>query len=125
MTAVFDTSILIDVLRGTPAATGVLQERRQRGPLHASVLTRVEVLAGMRSDEEAATRSLLATLTWHDVDPDLVEDAASLGRRWLASHRGIGAVDLVIAATALRLGVELLTTNVRHFPMFKDLAPPY
>ena len=31
----------------------------------------------------------------------------------------------VIAATALEHGLDLATLNVRHFPMFDGLAPPY
>jgi len=33
--------------------------------------------------------------------------------------------DLVIAATAQDLGLELATGNVKHFPMFKSLRAPY
>lgn len=52
MTVVVDTSILIDVLRGELAAAAVLRDARQAGPLHASGVTRLEVLAGMRAQEE-------------------------------------------------------------------------
>jgi len=93
--------------------------------LHASEITRLEVLAGMRVDEERATRSLLSSLTWHPVDGDVAEEAGLLGRRWLPSHRGIDGADLAIAATAIRTGSRLLTCNVRHFPMFADLQAPY
>jgi hypothetical protein len=31
----------------------------------------------------------------------------------------------VLAATALVLDADLVTVNVRHFPMFDGLAPPY
>jgi predicted nucleic acid-binding protein len=34
-------------------------------------------------------------------------------------------VDCVIAATAQRYDAPLLTLNVRHFPMFKDLKPAF
>lgn len=33
--------------------------------------------------------------------------------------------DLVIVATAIDLGAELLTVNVKHFPMFDGLVAPY
>jgi predicted nucleic acid-binding protein len=33
--------------------------------------------------------------------------------------------DLVIAATANLHGLELATTNVRHFPMLEGLRAPY
>ena len=55
----------------------------------------------------------------------MVGKAGGLGRSWLTSHRGIDSADLAIAATAILLDARLLTLNVRHFPMFGDLARPY
>ena len=125
MSALVDTSVLIDVLRGEAAAAEVLRGARRAGPLHASEVTRLEVLAGMRPGEEAATRALLAILTWHPLDDRVSDVAGELGRRWLPGHRGIDAADLAIAATAVLLGAALLTRNVKHFPMFSELVPPY
>lgn len=125
MTALVDTSVLIDYLRGHQGAAELLERERAEAPLHASEITRLEVLAGMRVDEERATRSLLWSLIWHPLDADVAEEAGALGRRWLASHRGIDGADLAIAATAIRTGSRLLTCNVRHFPMFADLLVPY
>ena len=93
--------------------------------MHASEITRLEILAGMRATEEAGTLSLLSTLVWHPVDAQVAEEAGALGRKWLPSHQGIDSADLAIAATAIRSGSRLLTRNVRHFPMFTDLRPPY
>lgn len=120
-----DTSVLIDVLRGVDAAVEVLQDAYRRGPVHASEITRMEVLAGMRPSEESATRALLGLLTWHPVDEAIAEHAGALGSEWLPSHRGVDGADLAIAATALGLGAPLLTRNVKHFPMFDGLAGPY
>ncbi len=126
MTALVDTSILIDYLRGHEAAAGCLEAERASAALHASEVTRLEVLAGMRRAEEELTRSLLSTLIWHEVDAEVAEEAGALGRRWLASHPGIDSADLAIAATAILLtGSELLTLNIRHFPMFPKLRRPY
>ena len=125
MTAVVDTSIMIDVLRGEPAAAAVLREERETGILHASEVTRLEVLAGMRRGEEDATRALFEAFTWHPVDERLAELAGELGRRWLPGNRGIDSADLAIAATAVDLGARVLTRNVKHFPMFERLVAPY
>jgi len=46
-------------------------------------------------------------------------------RTWRRSHSGIGTSDYLIAATALELGMDLATLNVRHYPMFPDLTPPF
>jgi len=125
VTVLVDTSVLIDYLRGHERAAAVLERERAAAPLHASEITRLEVLAGMRPAEEDTTRSLLSTLVWHPVDADVAEDAGALGRRWLPSHHTIDGADLAIAATAIRAGAQLLTRNVRHFPMFPGLHAPY
>lgn len=41
------------------------------------------------------------------------------------THSGIDDVDYLIAATAIVIEADLLTTNLRHFPMFGELRPPY
>jgi predicted nucleic acid-binding protein len=125
MSALVDTSVLIDYLRGHRGAAELLEAERVDSPLHASEITRLEVLAGMRAEEEEGTRSLLSTLIWHPVDADVADEAGALGRRWLPSHHTIDSADLAIAATAIRSDARLLTRNVRHFPMFAGLRPPY
>lgn len=125
MTALVDTSVLIDYLRGHERAATVLERERAAAPLFASEITRLEVLAGMRVAEEDSTRALLATLRWLPVDSDVAEEAGALGRRWLPSHHTIDSADLAIAATAIRTDSRLLTRNIRHFPMFPGLRSPY
>lgn len=125
MTVLVDTSVLIDYLRGHSGAAEVLERERGLGPLQASEVTRLEVLAGMPPAEERATRLLLSTLVWHPVDGEIAEEAGALGRRWLPSHHTIDSADLAIAATAIHANARLLTLNVRHFPMFESLRPPY
>ena len=125
MSALVDTSILIDYLRGQQAAADLLEQERAEAPLHASEISRLEVLAGMRPSEDEATRSLLSTLLWHPVDTQVAEEAGALGRRWLPSHHAIDGADLAIAATATLNQLRLLTRNVRHFPMFVSLRSPY
>ncbi|WP_147916660.1 PIN domain-containing protein [Ruania zhangjianzhongii] len=125
MTILVDTSVLIDVLRGDQAAAAVLRDSRSEGELHASEVTRLEVLAGMRAGEETATRGLLEVCTWHPLDEEIAERAGELGRRWLPGNRGIDAADLAIAATVFWLDARLLTRNVEHFPMFAGLTAPY
>jgi predicted nucleic acid-binding protein len=125
VTALVDTSVLIDYLRGDQQAAEVLERERAAAALHASEITRLEVLAGMQPAEEDGTRLLLSTIVWHPVDTEVAEEAGALGRKWLPSHHSIDSADLAIAATAIRTGSRLLTRNVRHFPMFSGLLAPY
>jgi predicted nucleic acid-binding protein len=125
MTVLVDTSVVIDYLRGHQGARQVLEDARVAAPLHASEITRLEVLAGTRSAEERGTRALLSTFIWHPVDTLITERAGELGRTWLSGHHSIDRADLAIAATVVVVDCELLTCNVKHFPMFQDLTKPY
>lgn len=126
MTVVVDTSVLIDHLRGNERARVIIRDAIDAGRMVASsVLTKTEVLAGMRAAEESATRELLSALQWVEVDEWLAERAGTLANEYLKSHPEIDVVDYVIAATTELLGAELWTQNVRHFPMIRGLQPPY
>lgn len=126
MTIVVDSTVLVDNLRELPEATArVVMALEQGERLSASALTKVEVLAGMRSSERRRTRRLLDSLDWISVSDPIAERAGALARRYRASHTGVGVVDFVIAATAQELDAELWTRNIKHFPMFAGLTPPY
>ena len=123
MSVLWDTSILIDVLRGHPPAlayAGALT-----APPSCSEITRVEVLRGLRAGEQRATERLFGTIAWIPIDESIARAAGMLGRTWRRSHQGIATADLIIAATAQDRVLELATLNVRHFPMVEGLAAPY
>jgi predicted nucleic acid-binding protein len=120
---VLDTSVLIDVLRGSAAAADWMN-RLDEVPV-CSEVTRVEVLRGVRSAERGPTERLLTALHWLAVDERISRRAGDLGRQYRRSHAGLSTADLVIAATALELDAKLATGNVRHYPMFRRLRPPY
>lgn len=126
MTIIVDTSVLIDHLRGIDGARDSLRNAAKTGKhLVASVLTKIEVLAGMRVNEEPATRRLLDSLDLIEVDDVIAERAGMLANRYLRSHPGVDPVDYVIAATAQHMDAELWTCNLKHFPMFPGLKAPY
>ena len=123
MSVVFDTSILIDVLRADQAALAYVRDVTEV-PI-CSEVTRIEVMRGLRSGERTSAEQLFRTLRWVPLDEPIARRAGELGRRWDRHRPGISLTDLVIAATAEQLAAELATSNVRHFPMFENLLPPY
>ncbi|MCO5314768.1 MAG: type II toxin-antitoxin system VapC family toxin [Solirubrobacterales bacterium] len=125
MSTFIDTSVLIDHTRGLQAAHETLARAAERGELHSSEIVRTELLVLIRDRELALITPLLEAIIWHPVDRQVAEAAGSLGRAWLPSHNGIDAADFIIAATATMLDAELLTRNIRHFPMFENLRAPY
>jgi predicted nucleic acid-binding protein len=123
MTVLLDSDVLVDYLRGLPAAGRYLDGLTVTPT--CSEVTRVEVLRGMRSRERRVTERFLATIRWAGVDEEVSTLAGELGRRFRRSHGALGVTDLVIAATAERHKLPLATLNVRHFPMFPGLEPAY
>ncbi len=79
----------------------------------------------MRPGEEEKTHALLALIRWVELDRAQSDAAGELGRRYLRTHPGIETEDLVVAALARQLDAEVITKNVKHFPMFADLRAPY
>lgn len=126
MTVVVDTSVLIDHLRGNAAAREVLRALSGSGEaMVGTVLTRTEILAGMRSSEEDATLELLDAFEWVPVTADIADRAGRFAQTYLRSHASVDTVDYVIAATVEAVDGRLWTRNVKHFPMFGDLRAPY
>lgn len=123
---VIDTTVAIDHLRGLEAATTLLSGLMSAGhDIYASELVRFELLAGARQRELSALEGFMSAIAWVPVDEDIARLAGRLARRFGLSHTGIDAADYLIGATALLLRAELLTTNVRHFPMLERLRPAY
>jgi len=121
-----DTTVAVDYLRGTPAATELLEGLIAGGePIVASEAVRFELLAGVREHARRALESFCSALSWVPVDEQIARGGGELARRYRTAFSGIDDVDYLIAATALVLDADLLTTNVRHFPMLEALAPPY
>jgi predicted nucleic acid-binding protein len=123
---VLDSAILIDHLRGRREATDAFANAVRSGEqTAASCVTKVEVLAGMRAHERRATRALFELLRWLPVDDSIAALAGEYARTYRRSHQGIDVPDFIVAATAMRADAELWTRNVKHFPMFAGLEPPY
>ena len=121
----FDSDVLIEYLRGNPASRPLVEDAIRSGVAACSVVTRFELLAGMRSGERGAVRALLEAMTNLDITEAVAGRAGEWARTYRPSHSGIGALDYLIAATAEIEGADLLTRNVRHFPMYPDLAAAF
>jgi len=119
----FDTTVLIDYLRGHEAARRLLEA--SGGKPNASVVSALELYAGLRGrrDEQQAEQ-LLAQAILHPVTEDIAKRAGVFVRHYHASH-GVSPMDAIIAATAEHHGLRLATLNVKHFPMFPKLKRAY
>jgi predicted nucleic acid-binding protein len=117
-TYLVDTSVLIDALnqkRGRWQLLGSLVEAGDS--IAVSVVTVMEIYAGMRPHEARITESFLSGLSHYGVDLELARYAGLLKNEWARQGRTISATDVLIAATALAHKLMLMTENRKDFPM--------
>jgi len=112
-----ETTILVDVLRGTSAAMTWVNSILPQGRW-VSVITYFELLAGCRNRREqrvVAREIRLYRLLL------LTEDISRTALDWFArfhlSH-GVGFLDTLIGATALRADLTIAMLNTKHFGLF-------
>jgi predicted nucleic acid-binding protein len=112
-----DTTVLIDALRGRPAAERVRALREQGHVPWICAINAEEVMRGARPQEEPLVERFLAAMR-----------LAPLGRkeglragRWRREHARTGVTlsqaDCMIAAAAVGVGARLATGNPKHFPI--------
>ncbi len=120
-----DTSVLIDVERGLLPLEPLETEGKA-----ISVISVSELLHGVHRAENAARRvrreavveQILGAVEQVPIDFAVARVHASVWAGLQDSGEIIDAHDLWIAATALTHGLELVTTNVRHFERVPGLS---
>jgi predicted nucleic acid-binding protein len=112
-----DTNILILCFRKTEGYQELLETLAMDDTLYISVITRLEIVRGMRDHERELTFALLDSLETLDVTSEIADRAGDLMCLWRTKGMLLGEADAIIAATALCHELALVTTNARHFPM--------
>lgn len=123
---VLDSDVLIEILRGRPDAGQWLNSLGSQ-TVGISVLTRMEILQGARNRQEQTT--LIAQLNRYEL---VLLDAGDTiqALRWFETYRlshGVGIMDCLIAASALRISKPFYTFNVKHYRAFSavNAQEPY
>lgn len=115
-----DTDVLIWYLRGNERAAEALERLLQ---FNISVVTYKELVQGMRSKQEL--RVLRSTLAKWGTEVQMIDEAISTRAMiYVEQHfhsHSLRLADALIAATAVELGVPLLTANEKHYRPAADL----
>jgi hypothetical protein len=123
MSLLLDTCILIDYLRGKERSVDYLEGLGVAPTI--SVITVMELTAGAKGKrEESQMAELFSAFNVIDVDRVVAEEAGRLLAQYARSH-AVDPPDALIAATARCHDLDLVTHNIKHFPMFKGLKRPY
>lgn len=112
-----DSTVIIDALRGRPAASRLAGLRRVGTEPWVCVISVEEIWRGLRPHEEPVARRLFNGLR---LAPLGVVEGAQAGT-WRRDFAGNGVTlhqaDCLIAAAAIGIGATLATANVADFPM--------
>jgi predicted nucleic acid-binding protein len=112
-----DSTVLIDALRGRPAAERIAGLRRLGTEPWVCAISVEEIWRGLRSSEESVVRRLFSGLR---LAPLGVTEGMRAGR-WRREFAEDGVTlhqaDCLIAAAAMGIGASLATANVDDFPM--------
>jgi len=106
--ALFDTNILIDFLRGVPAARDELSRYPDKA---ISIVTWMEVMAGAPELTEQGTRGFVDGFALVDLDEAVAERAVTLRRQ----HR-LKLPDAIVWASAQVRAMLLVTRDTKGFP---------
>lgn len=120
-----DTDIAIDHFHGQHSALEFFTSELLSGErLGISVVSLTEILAGMREGEQNRTEQLFGLFEIIEVDESIARKAGEYINHYRSTHR-VELADALIAATAFTTGAELVTRNVKHYPMkdIRVLAP--
>ena len=75
------------------------------------------------ADPYGVPQILVALKSFHSIRA--WRSKAGLYRRDYSKNHNVGLADALIAATAMRRQVPLVTLNQKHFPMLQDVIVPY
>ncbi|MBD3345009.1 MAG: PIN domain-containing protein [Chitinivibrionales bacterium] len=118
-----DTDIVIEFLRGNNQA--VPWFKAESKSICFSVITVAEIYAGIRGrKEETEIDRLFSIFPVFAATNEIARVAGNFVNKYRPSH-SVEIPDAIIAATCFISGAELCTLNVKHYPMFKGLKPPY
>lgn len=114
---VLDTTVLIDALRGYPAASRIRDLRSTGTQLWVTPISIEELWRGIRPDERERTSLLVDALWLAPIDRTVAMQAGDWRRQYGESGVTLHQADCLIAASTDRVGARLATGNPADFPM--------
>jgi predicted nucleic acid-binding protein len=117
MAVLLDTTVLIDALRGRPAADRLLALRASGQIPWVCAINVEEVWRGVRAGEERAVARMFSGLRLATLGRSEGERAGVWRRAFAARGVTLTQADCLIAAAAVAVGARLATGNPNDFPM--------
>jgi predicted nucleic acid-binding protein len=112
-----DTTVLIDALRGAPAADRLRELHRSSSPPWICAVNVEEVMRGTEPEEEPVVMRFLRSMRLAPLGGTQGEIAGRWRRDYARKGVTLSQADCLIAAAAVGVGARLASGNAKHFPM--------
>ena len=117
MPLLLDTTVLIDALRGRPAADRLRELSLTSSPPWICAVNVEEVMRGTLPGEEPVVLQFLRSMRIAPIGAAQGELAGRWRRDYARAGVTLSQADCLIAAAAVGVGARLASGNPRHFPM--------
>jgi predicted nucleic acid-binding protein len=112
-----DTTAIIDYLRDRSSVPELLEKFCiEGGMLCCCPINIVEVYEGMKDKEKSPTDEFLNSLGCYEITLEIGYIAGELKRKYSKKGKTFSTADVLIAATAIKHHLILVTNNPKHFP---------
>ena len=124
---ILDSSFLIDIQNGVPAAVDTIDEIESAGrPLRVPHVVVYELYIGVGKGAQSAQNraridAVIGSLTLEPTTMEIVQRAGELEGALQQRDQAVGAVDAIIAATARRYDEPVITAD-DHFTRIDDVV---
>lgn len=119
----FDTDVLIEYLRGKDQAQTYIDNIQD--VVYMSSISMAELYAGVRKGEESRKLDVfIETFEVISLNKNIAKIGGLYRNQYKPSH-GTGLADALIAATAKEIDAQVITFNIKHFPMLDNVIKPY
>lgn len=118
----FDTDILIGYFRKRPEIKDIIDKvKRSEIEAFISVITEAEIYSGsLKDDDDLRIEALLSYFHRIPVDSGIAKRAGKLRAKYFKKYR-LRTPDALIAASAEKMSLVLMTKNLKHFEFIEEI----
>ncbi len=116
---IFDSSILIDVLRKKKSAKELIESYAEKERIAITVISKYEVLNGTTEKDSGLVSGLLTQFVIYDFEDSAVEEAVKAHEKLVQKGRMVNELDVLIAGI-VAANNETLITKDKDFLNFEN-----
>ena len=116
---IFDSSIIIDVLRKKKTAMDLIQAYAEKEHIAITVIGKYEILRGTTEKDVNLVSELLSQFVLYDFGDTMIRDAVIAHKKLTAKGIMVNELDVLIAGIAAAKNEELITKD-RDFFKFES-----